>query len=185
MHRFLLALALIVIAQPAAAQPAAPGFVVAGTVGFLLVDETSFGVGTDSPILNPANCPTPDSYRSSFIRELYYGTALTAFAMTASITITIHESECANGRPKIVGIVISRQNAPDLSGRINTISNRLDSISNHLDKQDRQAVFISSNVISTENRVNRIVDDIAATQSNIVAVFDLGHLIARKVGAEP
>src|SRR5262245_57530734 len=124
MHRFILALALIMIVQPTAAQPA-PEPAVAGTVSRLFVDEASFGVLTDSPIVNPAHCPTPDSYRSqSFLIELYYATALTAFTMTAPITITIHKSECADGRPKIVRIFLDRQNAPDLSGRINTISNR-------------------------------------------------------------
>jgi hypothetical protein len=121
MHRFLLALALIVIVQPAAAQNApnpTEGNITEGNITILSVDETSFAIQVTGFRKNPAHCPATDGYRSQ--KELYYAAALTAFTMATPITVTLHQSECEGDHPKIVGIMLKREGA-DLPGRVTAI----------------------------------------------------------------
>ena len=171
MHRFLLALALIVIVQPTAAQEL---YITYGTVSSLSVDETSFEVVVvGSVIRNPAHCPQVDSYRSQ--RETYYATALTAFTMTELLRLTIDPSQCVNGRPKIVSMYLS-SNETDLAGRINTIANHLDTIEQRVNDLNNQTNQIAQRADQALVQGNQIASKVDQVEHNLL---DLAGLIAR------
>jgi hypothetical protein len=161
MHRFLLALALIVIVQPTAAQDAPNSGTTEGHITILSVDDTSFGIQTTGPIANPAHCPAT-GYRSQ--NELYYAAALTAYTMATAITVTVHQSECEGDRPKIVGIVLKRETA-DLPGRVSAIQDSLFSISFRLDTLEQR-------VNDVNNQTNQLIAqraDQSSAQGNQIA----------------
>jgi hypothetical protein len=67
----------------------------------------SFGIVTPEAIANPAACATPDGYVSEAAApgyRTYYAAALMAYALRQPVVITVHNSECAGSRPKIIGI---------------------------------------------------------------------------------
>lgn len=103
--RFLLpALAVLAIALPAAAQTMPTASITMIRTGW---NTDSFAVVTAEPIQNPARCPTPDGYlseKSAPGYSTYYAAALTAYAAKRRVVVTVHNSECALGRPKLIGI---------------------------------------------------------------------------------
>jgi hypothetical protein len=99
-----LIIAVTGLASPAAAQTMRSGSVTMVRTGW---NVDSFAIVTAEPISNPASCPTPDGYISekSFPGySTYYAAALTAIATRRHVVISIHDSECWAGRPKIIGI---------------------------------------------------------------------------------
>lgn len=71
----------------------------------------AFAIVTAQPIVNPAGCSQPDGYQSLGTLpgyHTYLATALTAIALDSNIRVTIHNSECAGSRPKIIGINIPK-----------------------------------------------------------------------------
>ena len=71
----------------------------------------SFAVVLNVPQLNPASCGTADGYISDSSLpgyKTYYAAALTAFTMNQTVQVVIHNSECFNGRPKLIGINLPR-----------------------------------------------------------------------------
>ena len=74
-------------------------------------NSDSFAVVTAEPIANPAACPTPDGYLSLKPAPgytTYYAAALTAYLAAKPAVFTVHDSECEGGRPKLIGINLSR-----------------------------------------------------------------------------
>ncbi len=71
-------------------------------------NSDSFAIVTQEPIKNPANCSIPDGYISESSLpgyNTYYAAALTAYvARPPVVGITIHNTECFAGRPKLIGI---------------------------------------------------------------------------------
>jgi len=119
MYRFLPIFAIALIAQPAAAQNSANA-----TISTVWVNEAAFGVVTDQRILNPAQCTATDSYmvqKESPAYNAFYSAALSAYTVNSQVTITIHQTECADTRPKIIGMNLHRA-AGDLVGVVNTMA---------------------------------------------------------------
>jgi len=105
MRALLFVLAFFGFAPPAFSQTAAFGSITLIRTGW---NSDSFAIVTQEPIKNPANCPTPDGYISEKSLpgyNTYYAAALTAYATRAQpVQITIHDTECFAGRPKLIGI---------------------------------------------------------------------------------
>jgi hypothetical protein len=73
----------------------------------------SFAVVTAEPIINPAGCPSPDGYLSEKSLpgyQTYYAAALTALVARRRVVITVQDTECVIGRPKLIGINVSAEN---------------------------------------------------------------------------
>ncbi len=71
----------------------------------------SFGIVTNQPIINPANCSAPDGYVSASWDagyKTYLSVTLTAFAMNKPVTVIVSDTECVANRPKIWGVYISK-----------------------------------------------------------------------------
>jgi hypothetical protein len=109
MRALIFALALVGIASPGFAQTSTGASITGVRTGW---NADSFAVTTVEPIVNPASCPTPDGYISdkSFPGyNTYYAAALTALiAPSASMVVTVHNTECFAGRPKLIGINLPR-----------------------------------------------------------------------------
>jgi archaellum component FlaC len=108
-----------------------------------------------------AKRPAPD-YRSQ--NQLHYAAALTAFTMITPITITVDQSECADGHPEIVSIMLRRKNG-DLPERVEAISDQLNSISNRLDT-------LEQHVNDAHNQTNQLITqraDQGSAQGNQIA----------------
>lgn len=105
MHRFLLAAAAALVASDAAAQSATDADIRLIRTGW---NDDAFAIETQQPILNPANCPTPNGYISFMSLPGYrtfYAAALTAYVAKRPVTIVVHDSECVSGTwPKLIGI---------------------------------------------------------------------------------
>jgi hypothetical protein len=104
MRPLLIALIVAVCASPAMAQTSISGSILLIRTGW---NADSFAIVMQEPIRNPANCPTPDGYISDKSLpgySTYYAAALTAYAARQPVVITIHNTECFAGRPKIIGI---------------------------------------------------------------------------------
>lgn len=71
----------------------------------------SFAIMTNPPIVNPANCPTPDGYISHSTHpgyKTYLSAALTAISGNIPIVVTVNNTECFAGRPVILGVNLNR-----------------------------------------------------------------------------
>jgi hypothetical protein len=109
MRALVIALVMLGAASPALAQT-----MIASTINGVRTgwNADSFAVTTIEPVVNPANCPTPDGYISD--KSLpgyttYYAAALTALiASSPSIVVTVHNSQCFSGRPQLIGINLKR-----------------------------------------------------------------------------
>jgi hypothetical protein len=108
MRCLVIALAFVAIATPAVSQT-----MVGSTINMIRTgwNDDAFAIVTVEPIHNPANCPEPDGYLS--LKSLpgyntYYAAALTAYAAKQPIVVTIHNTECAGTRPKLIGINMAR-----------------------------------------------------------------------------
>jgi hypothetical protein len=69
-----------------------------GTISLIRTgwDTESFAVVTAEPIINPANCSTPDGYITAAAfrgYRTYYDAVLTAFVTDVPITITVHNTQ--------------------------------------------------------------------------------------------
>src|SRR5690349_9104547 len=109
MRRILGALALVLVTAPAGAQTMT-GF---GKVTLLRTgwNADSFAVVTAAPLANPAHCPTPDGYISlkpAAGYGTYYDAAKLAFQTNANAQVTVDNTACVAGRPKIFGINLQR-----------------------------------------------------------------------------
>lgn len=70
-------------------------------------NRDSFAVVTAEPVVNPARCQIRDGYISDKSLPGYqtlYSAALTAIASHLRVDITVHNTECFEGRPKLIGI---------------------------------------------------------------------------------
>jgi hypothetical protein len=109
MRVLVVALALVGIASPSLSQTMTPCSISGVRTGW---NADSFAVTTVEPIVNPANCPTPDGYISEKSLpgyNTYYAAALTAFiASSPSVVVTVHNTQCFSGRPKLIGINLAR-----------------------------------------------------------------------------
>jgi hypothetical protein len=109
MRLLLIALALLGLSSSAFSQtPTAAGTITLIRTG---LDAESFAVVIDAPIINPANCPAPDSYISAINFRGYrthYDAVLTAFATDLPITVVVHNTQCHTNRPRIIGIILGR-----------------------------------------------------------------------------
>ena len=108
MRKLYLAALLTAVCSPLYAQTMAAANVTMIRTGW---NADSFAVVTAEPVTNPANCPTADGYISdkSFAGySTYYAAALTAFVARRRIIVTVHNSECFAGRPKLIGIDLTR-----------------------------------------------------------------------------
>ncbi len=105
MRRVLGALTLILAAAPAMAQT------MTGPVNVTMIrtgwDSDSFAVVTLQPHANPGGCPIPDGYialKPQRGYDTYYRAALLAFDKNARVQVTVANSGCIAGRPKMIGI---------------------------------------------------------------------------------
>jgi hypothetical protein len=74
-------------------------------------DADSFAVATVLPIANPAGCPIPDGYialKPQKGYQTYYDAALLAFQINARVQVTVANTGCISGRPKLIGINLLR-----------------------------------------------------------------------------
>ena len=104
MRRTLLAMILIGCSAPAFSQTSSSGTITMIRTGW---NADFFAIVTAEPIQNPAQCPTPDGYLSTSSHpgySTYYAAALTAYSLSQPIVITTHNSQCAAGRPLLIGI---------------------------------------------------------------------------------
>jgi hypothetical protein len=104
MRVVLAALILVGFASPAFAQAGDSGAITLLRTGW---NSDSFAIAMTGPIQNPANCPTPDGYISHSSLpgyNTYYAAALTAYVAKQPVLVTIHNTECFAGRPKLIGI---------------------------------------------------------------------------------
>lgn len=72
--------------------------------------EDAFGISTAEPISNPAGCATVSSYRATSTSggyKTFLATALTALNSGQKVTIIVHNTQCAEGWPMIIGININ------------------------------------------------------------------------------
>src|SRR3954453_8538380 len=105
MRHILGALALILVAAPAGAQTESG----AGKVTLLRTgwNADSFAVVTSAGFTNPAGCSIPDGYISLKPApgySTYYDAAKLAFQTNANVKVTVDNTTCIAGRPKIIGI---------------------------------------------------------------------------------
>ena len=105
MRSLLTALTFVGMAAPALSQTMVPG----GSITLIRTgwDSESFGIVTVEPIANPASCPIPDGYVSDGSQPGYnthYAAALTAFVAKEGVVVSLHNTQCIGGRPKIIGI---------------------------------------------------------------------------------
>jgi hypothetical protein len=110
MRRILGALALILFAVPAVAQTASqPGTVTLLRTGWNL---NSFGIQTSAPFINPVGCPAHDGYVSTKPApgyDTFYDAAKLAFLTDVNtVVVVVDNNACSAGRPKIIGINLSR-----------------------------------------------------------------------------
>ena len=113
MRHVLGALALILIAVPAGAQT------MSGNVKVSMVrtgwPADSFAVVTDGipeDFVNPANCPNQDGYVSTKPAPgfaTYYQAALLALQLQVPVQVTVANTGCTAGRPKLIGINLLRK----------------------------------------------------------------------------
>jgi len=104
MRSLVLALAVLTVAGSASAQTMTDSSITMIRTGW---NADSFAVVTAEPMVNPAGCASPDGYISDSAfpgYETYYAAALTAYLGNRPITITVHQTECYAGRPKLIGI---------------------------------------------------------------------------------
>jgi hypothetical protein len=115
--------------------------------------------------------------------------------MTTLVRITIHQSECADGRPKIVSMTLSRHDT-DLAVRMNTMANRLDTIEqrvNDVNNQTNQIAQRADQDLAQGNQIASKVDQVEQTlvglgreisrDSSGRTLISLVGSIAQKVGA--
>jgi hypothetical protein len=104
-RRALGALVLITAASPAGAQTMAPpANITQIRTGWNL---DSFAVVTNAPIKNPFGCPTVDGYVSTKPAPgfgTFYDAAKLAFETNTRVVVTVDNTACSTGRPKIIGI---------------------------------------------------------------------------------
>jgi hypothetical protein len=109
MRHILGALILILTAAPALAQTTTQiGRVTMVRTGW---DADSFAVVTTSPLVNPGGCPTPDGYIAFQPQKgytTYYAAALLAFELNVRVQVTVANTGCIAGRPKLIGINLLR-----------------------------------------------------------------------------
>src|SRR3954451_23473753 len=98
-------LALLLGAAPAGAQTMAPvATITQMRTGWNL---DSFAVVTNQQIVNPFGCPTVDGYISTKPAPgfaTFYDAAKLAFQTNARVVVTVDNTACSAGRPKIIGI---------------------------------------------------------------------------------
>ncbi|WEK48669.1 MAG: hypothetical protein P0Y66_12655 [Candidatus Kaistia colombiensis] len=100
---------LFAIAATASAQTMKAGSVTMVRTGW---NADSFAIVTAEPIANPAGCATADGYISD--KSLpgyatYYAAALAAVTTRKRVVITVHNSECFGGRPKLIGVNVTSE----------------------------------------------------------------------------
>jgi hypothetical protein len=109
MRVLLVALTLFGFASTAFSQTAVFGSITLVRTGW---NSDSFAIVTQEPIQNPAGCPIPDGYISEKSLpgyNTYYAAVLTAYAAKVpAVGITIHNTECFGGRPKLIGIFLQK-----------------------------------------------------------------------------
>lgn len=109
MRALIIALTLVGTVSPGLAQTSFVSTVNGLRTGW---NADTFAITTIEPVVNPANCPNPDGYISD--KSLpgyttYYAAALTALiASSASVVVSVHNTECFAGRPKLIGINLRR-----------------------------------------------------------------------------
>lgn len=71
----------------------------------------AFAVVTLQPIANPAHCPIADGYIAQKPQPgygTYYDAALLAFDKNARVQVTVANTDCVAGRPKLIGLNLLR-----------------------------------------------------------------------------
>jgi hypothetical protein len=90
---------------PVHAQQAASGTITTVRTGW---DSDSFGLVINVPQINPAGCANNTLGYISTIDQpgyhTYYAAALTAYVARKQVTITVHNTQCTGGFPKIIGV---------------------------------------------------------------------------------
>jgi hypothetical protein len=96
---------LLVTALPCHAQQAVSGTLTQVRTGW---NDDSFGIMLNVPQINPAHCTENTLGYISTINNAgfhtYYSAALTAYVARKPVTITVHNTECIGGFPKIIGV---------------------------------------------------------------------------------
>ena len=71
-----------------------------------------FSLESTQTIVNPASCATPDGYISVSSTPGYkahYGAALAAHLSGRAVWVTVSNTDCDVGRPRIIGLKIASQ----------------------------------------------------------------------------
>ncbi|MGO4521583.1 hypothetical protein AB4076_13310 [Dyella sp. 2RAF44] len=69
--------------------------------------EETFMLAMSTPVINPAGCPTADTYESTASQpgyKTYLATALTALASGSRVAAVVSNSVCTGGRPTLIGL---------------------------------------------------------------------------------
>lgn len=84
-----------------------------GTVSMIRTgwNADSFAIVTVETMPNPAGCSRADGYISSKPApgyDTYLSAALTAYSVRRRVVLTVHNSECAGGWPKLIGVNLTQ-----------------------------------------------------------------------------
>jgi hypothetical protein len=106
MSRFLFAIVIMLSTNGIACAQTMTGAVDIGQVrtGWW---QDAFAVVTVQPVINPANCATPDGYISAKEHpgyQTYLSATLTAFAIGVPVVVTVSDTDCGSDRPILIGI---------------------------------------------------------------------------------
>ena len=80
-----------------------------GTISMIRTgwNDDAFAIVTVEAMPNPAGCARADGYithKSLPGYSTYYAAALTAFATRRRVVLTVHNTECYGGWPKLIGV---------------------------------------------------------------------------------
>ena len=103
--------------------------------------------------------------------------------MTIPVLITTYKTECADGAPKIVSIIMDHHGDNDLAARINAISNHLDTIEQRVNDVKNQTDQIAQRADQIAQRAeqdlaqgNQIASKVDLVQQTLL---DLGRETSR------
>jgi hypothetical protein len=100
---------LAVLASMAFGAQAQAQTMMTGTISMIRTgwNDDAFAIVTVEPMANPNHCARADGYISQKPApgyDTFLAAALTAYSVRRRVVLTVHNTECAGGWPKLIGI---------------------------------------------------------------------------------